>query len=72
LNEFEVVTLCNPDLAIQAGRNYRELRNLGITVRKSINTVIATYCIENNHALLSTDRDFEPFVTHLGLTRPHV
>ena len=69
LNEFEVVALCSPELAIQAARNYRELHNLGITVRKTIDTVIATYCIENNHPLLTADRDFEPFVSHLGLIR---
>ncbi len=64
---FETVTLCNPKLAIQAARNYRELRAHGVTVRKTIDTVIATWCIEHNHTLLTADRDFHPFTTHLGL-----
>jgi predicted nucleic acid-binding protein len=47
--------------------NYRKLRVLGVTVRKTIDTVIATRCIENGLTLLHNDRDFDPFVTHLGL-----
>ena len=64
---FETVTLCNPQLAIQAARNYRELRAHGVTVRKTIDTVIATWCIQHQHTLLTADRDFDPFNTHLGL-----
>jgi predicted nucleic acid-binding protein len=55
------------DTAIQAARNFRALRSLGITMRKTIDTVIATYCIESGLPLLYSDRDFDPFVMHLGL-----
>ena len=53
--------------AIQAARNYRALRSQGITIRKTIDTLIATCCIENGFQLLHNDRDFDPFVQHLGL-----
>jgi predicted nucleic acid-binding protein len=64
---LEVVDLGGRDLAIQAAKHYRALRKLGITVRKTIDTIIATRCIENRFSLLYSDRDFDPFVTHLGL-----
>lgn len=54
-------------VAEQAARNYRTLRALGITARKTIDTLIATRCIIDGYALLYSDRDFESFVTHLGL-----
>ncbi|ATE60093.1 type II toxin-antitoxin system VapC family toxin [Thauera sinica] len=62
-----VVSLVGPEIAVQAARNYRALRANGITVRKTIDTLIATYCIENGHSLLFSDRDFNPFVDYLGL-----
>ena len=55
------------DLAIAAARNYRILRAKGVTVRKTIDTLIATRCIRDGLALLYSDRDFDPFVEHLGL-----
>ena len=55
------------DVAIQAARNFRALRARGVTVRKTIDTIIATRCIESRFPLLYSDRDFDPFVTHLGL-----
>jgi hypothetical protein len=55
------------DVAVQAARHNRTLRALGVTVRKTIDTVIATRCILNGYTLLHSDRDFEPFVAHLGL-----
>lgn len=67
LRSFRVVTLCNPRLAVQCAHNYRTLRGLGITVRKTIDTVIATYCIENDVMLLHDDRDFDGFEQYLGL-----
>ena len=67
LEELELVQLCNVELAIKAAQNYRTLRKKGITVRKTIDTVIATYCIENRLPLLFSDRDFQPFVDHLNL-----
>jgi predicted nucleic acid-binding protein len=61
------VDLGGRDIAIQAARNFRVLRSLGVTVRKTIDTVIATRCIESGHELLHSDRDFDPFAKHLGL-----
>jgi len=55
------------DVAVQAARHYRTLRALGVTVRKTIDTVIATRCIVSGYTLLHSDRDFEPFVAHLDL-----
>ena len=67
LTGLTVVDLGGQDTAIQAARNYRALRSLGVTVRKTIDTVIATWCIAHDCMLLHSDRDFEPFETHLGL-----
>lgn len=67
LTSLTVVELGGRDVAIQAARNFRALRSLGVTVRKTIDTLIATRCIESDFALLYSDRDFEPFVEHLGL-----
>jgi len=67
LTSLMVIDLGGVEIAIQAAKNYRVLRALGVTVRKTIDTVIATRCIENRYTLLHCDRDFEPFVTHLGL-----
>jgi predicted nucleic acid-binding protein len=67
LSKFETVNMVNPDLAILSARNYRTLRKKGITVRKTIDSLIATYCIENNHQLLHNDSDFDPYEQHLGL-----
>jgi predicted nucleic acid-binding protein len=64
---LSVVSLVGPDNAIQAARNYRNLRAQGVTIRKTIDTLIATYCIENGVSLLFSDRDFNPFVDYLGL-----
>jgi len=67
LTSLEVIDLGGRDIAIQAAKNFRTLRALGITIRKTIDTIIATRCIESGYTLLHCDRDFEPFVTHLGL-----
>ena len=67
LLSLTTVTLGGPTVAVQAARNFRKLRVLGINVRKTIDTVIATFCIENGYALLFSDRDFDPFVEYLGL-----
>lgn len=67
LSALELVVLGGADVAIEAARNYRTLRALGVTVRKTIDTVIATRCIVSDHELLHDDRDFEPFAQHLGL-----
>jgi predicted nucleic acid-binding protein len=67
LTSLLVVELGGREIAIQAARNFRALRKLGVTVRKTIDTIIATRCIASGYHLLHNDRDFEPFVTHLGL-----
>lgn len=67
LTALEIVELGGRDIALQAARNFRTLRAKGVTVRKTIDTIIATRCIADGHALLYSDKDFEPFVEHLGL-----
>jgi len=67
LTSLIVIDLGGQAVAIQAARNFRALRSLGVTTRKTIDTVIATRCIEDNYRLLYSDRDFDPFVAHLGL-----
>jgi predicted nucleic acid-binding protein len=67
LTSLTVIDLAGQAMAIQAARNFRILRSLGVTVRKTIDTVIATRCIEQNYELLYCDKDFDPFVAHLGL-----
>ena len=67
LTTLTVVDLVGQEIAIQAARNFRTLRGMGITVRKTVDCIIATRCIESNYDLLHKDRDFVPFVEHLGL-----
>lgn len=70
LRQFDLlptVTIADPDLAVAAARNYRILRSKGVTIRKTIDTLIATRCIIDGIPLLYTDRDYDPFVAHLGL-----
>lgn len=67
LTSLEVIELGGREVSIQAAKNFRHLRAKGVTVRKTIDTIIATRCIVDGHTLLFTDRDFEPFVEHLGL-----
>jgi predicted nucleic acid-binding protein len=62
-----VLPIADREVAIAAARNYRTLRARGVTVRKTIDTLIATRCILDGHSLLYADRDFDPFVEHLGL-----
>ena len=67
LDTFDHVDLCGYELAVKASENYRLLRSRGFTIRKTIDTVIATRCIEDGLTLLHSDRDFVPFVRELGL-----
>ena len=67
LTSLPIIELVGGDIAIQAASNFRTLRSLGITIRKTIDTLIATSCIEKGLALLYSDKDFDPFVEHLGL-----
>ena len=67
LRSLPIIELVGENIAIQAAKNFRTLRSLGITVRKTIDTLIATSCIEKGLVLLYSDKDFDPFVEHLGL-----
>lgn len=71
LGKFIRVEMLNLTLALQSARNYRMLRRKGITVRKTIDRLIATYCIENDHQLLHRDQDFDGYEAHLGLKVVH-
>lgn len=64
LHQFSLLTT---DLAIKAASNYRKLSKQGITIRKTADVIIATFCIENRLPLLFTDRDFLPFTQQLKL-----
>lgn len=64
---LDVVIVGGADIAVQAATNFRTLRSRGITIRKTVDTLIATRCIEDRIPLLFADRDFIPFVEHLGL-----
>jgi len=67
LTSLAVVELGGQEIAIQAAKNFRALRKRGVTVRKTIDAVIATRCIGSGYDLLHNDRDFDPFAKHLGL-----
>ncbi len=67
LSTLVFVELAGQDITVQAAKNYRVLRALGITPRKTIDTIIATRCIKDGFTLLHSDRGFDPFVKHLGL-----
>lgn len=67
LQLLPTIAITDARVAVQAAANYRLLRAKGITIRKTIDTLIATRCIIENWSLLYSDRDFDPFVTHLGL-----
>lgn len=62
-----VVDLGGQEIAIQAAKNFRALRDRGVTVRKTIDSLIATRCIESGYSLLHSDKDFDAFAEHLGL-----
>jgi predicted nucleic acid-binding protein len=67
LTSLIVVELGGQEIAIQVAKNFRALRRRGMTVRKTIDTVIATRCIVSGYELLHDDRDFDPFAKYLGL-----
>lgn len=64
---FPVYPLVGTDIALKSAENYRRLRRRGHTVRKTIDCLIATFCIERGFSLLHNDRDFDPFEQTLGL-----
>jgi predicted nucleic acid-binding protein len=67
LRLFNIVPMLDETVAIGAARNYRRLRGLGVTIRKTTDLIIGTFCLEYGHALLHRDRDFTPMQRHLGL-----
>ncbi len=67
LTSLTVYDLLGKELAIKSANNFRKLRKKGITIRKTADVIIATYCIENKIPLLFTDKDFLPFVDNLRL-----
>lgn len=68
LRQFDIVPMAGAAIAVVAARNYRVLRARGVTVRKTIDLLIGTWCIENRRPLLHNDRDFHALALHLGLT----
>ncbi len=67
LLQLDQESLVSPELALQSAHHFRALRRGGITIRKTIDCLIATWCITNQVPLLHSDKDFEPFEKHLGL-----
>jgi predicted nucleic acid-binding protein len=68
LRRFEILPMAGDAIAVAAARNFRSLRRRGITVRKTIDLLIGTWCIENRRPLLHNDSDFHPMARYLGLT----
>jgi hypothetical protein len=71
LRRFEIFETGGLELAVAAAHNYRQLRQRGRTVRKTIDCLIATFCLREGHALLHVDRDFDAFENQLGLEVVH-
>jgi len=67
LSLLDHIELLGKDMVVRCANNYRALRKRGITIRKTTDVIIATFCINNQLPLLFTDRDFKPFVEHLKL-----
>jgi predicted nucleic acid-binding protein len=67
LTSLTVFSMLGLEVAIKSADNFRALRKQGITIRKTVDVIIATFCIENEHSLLFCDKDFIPFIEHLGL-----
>lgn len=68
LDRYAIFETGDAALAVAAAKNYRTLRSRGYTVRKTVNCLIATFCVRDGHSLLHGDRDYYPFAAHLGLT----
>lgn len=71
LLEFEIFETAGAEIAVAAARNFRAIRKKSLTIRKTIDCLIATFCILNGHSLLHRDRDFRPFQELLGLSVVH-
>lgn len=67
LLQFTIESNLNSELALLSAQNFRFLRRKGVTIRKTIDSLIATFCIENDYYLLHNDKDFIPFEKYLGL-----
>lgn len=67
LRRFEIVAMAGEAIAVSAARNFRSLRRRGITIRRTIDLLIGTWCIENHAPLLHNDGDFRPMARYLGL-----
>lgn len=68
LRRFTIESMLGDSIAVRSARNYRMLRGRGITIRSTIDVVIATFCVERGHDLLHDDRDFDAMAPHIGLT----
>ena len=71
LRRFQVFSTGGVDLAVASAQNYRALRKRGITIRKTIDCLIATFCLDSGHSLLHRDQDYDPFEAHFGLQVIH-
>jgi len=67
MDSLEYRDFLGKEIALRAAENFRTLRKKGITVRKTIDVIIATFCIENGFELIHNDHDFDPMEQHLGL-----
>jgi len=67
LEELTIFELLGIKMAVKSADNFRKLRKKGVTIRKTADVIIASFCVEHNLPLLFSDRDFKPFVQHLGL-----
>lgn len=67
LTSLSIFNMLNMEIAIKSVDNFRYLRKRGITIRKTVDTIIATFCIEEKYPILFSDRDFLPFAEYLGL-----
>jgi len=67
LLNFQFMEMLGQELAIKSAENYRFLRRKGVTVRKTIDVIIGTFCIHHNISLLHDDQDFDPLTKHLKL-----
>lgn len=67
LRKFKIEPMLGDDIAVKAATNYRILRGRGITVRKTIDLIIATFCVEHGHSLLHDNRDFDEMAAYIGL-----
>lgn len=67
LTELATLELLGTKMAVKSADNYRKLRKKGVTVRKTADVIIASFCLEHNLPLLFSDKDFKPFEEHFGL-----